>query len=362
MGGTGKLRKAILLVAKLGIAAGLLAWLLSKGELEPAKIAQAFRERPLWLFLAFLIYNVCLFITANRWRMLLASQGLHTTRRDCIVMTYIGCFFSCFLPGGTGGDLVKAYYVARDSPKKAEAVTTVFLDRVLGLYCMVGLAAVAILFRLEYLWGYEGEAVLAGLTATQLLAVGVLGGFAAATVGFVAFLSSHCLRLVHWLLDKLPASSGSVLKRIYEAVYLYRSHPSVLVKFVLYSVANHTLAAFILFLIGYSLADPVARGGTRAFNYLFLIPLGMVLNGLPIAPAGIGVFEWALGFLFGTVLAAGEANLGATTAALGHIIFIVTNQIGLVFYLRGKRRVAEAMHEAEEEAAHRPEPPPDAPA
>lgn len=363
MAGTGKLRKAILLVAKLGIAAGLLAWLLSKGELEPAKIAGAFRDAPLWLLLAFLLYNVCLLITASRWRMLLASQGLHTTRRDCIAMTYIGCFFSCFLPGGTGGDLVKAYYVARDSPKKAEAVTTVFLDRVLGLYCMVGLAAVAILFRLDHLWNGGGENVLAGLTATQLLAVGVLGGFAAATVGFVAFLSSHCRRLVHWLLAKLPVGPGSVLKRIYEAVYLYRSHPSVLVKFVLYSVANHTLASLVFFIIGYSLGEAVALDGLpRAFNYLFLIPLGLVLNGLPIAPAGIGVFEWALGFLFATVLVAGEQNLGATVAALGHIIVILTNQIGLIVYLKGKRRVAAAMHEAEEEAAHRPEPPPDAPA
>jgi hypothetical protein len=355
-----KVRKTLLLVAKLGIAAALLAVLLRQGKLDPQKIGQALRETPFWLGLALLVYNVCILITAFRWRMLLRSQDLHPTAGDCVRMAYIGCFFSCFLPGGTGGDLVKAYYVARDSPKKAEAVTTVFLDRVLGLYCMVGLAAVAILFRLGYLWHYGGEKVLFGLTSAQLLVVGVEGGFVAATVGLAAFLSSHCRRLVHWLLGKLPAGPGSVLKRIYEAVYLYRSHPLVLVKFVLYSVANHTLASFALFLIGYSLSDPVAHGGARAFNYLFLIPLGLVLNGLPIAPAGVGVFEWALGFLFGTVLRADEPNVGATLAALAHILIILTNQIGLIFYLKGKRRVVEALHEAREETTQPPEPPPDA--
>jgi hypothetical protein len=354
-------RKTILLVAKLGIAAALLWWLLSKGKLEPEKIAQAFRETPVWLAAAFGVYNVCILITAFRWRLLLRSQDIHPTRRECVMMAYIGCFFSCFLPGGTGGDLVKAYYVARDSHKKAEAATTVFVDRALGLYCMVGLAAVAILFRFGYLWHSGGSAGLFGLTRTQLLVVGVLGGFALVTAGLVVFLSSHCRRLVHWLLPKLPEKPSAVLKRIYEAVYLYRSQPRVLAKFAAYSLTNHTLAAFAMFLIGYAISDPVAHGGTRALNYLFLIPLGLVLNGMPVAPAGVGVFEWALGFLFATVLVAGEPNYGATIAALGHIVIILTNQIGLIFYLKGKRKVQEALHEADQELAHLADDAPDAP-
>ena len=346
------LRKIATLALKLGVAVGLLVWLVRGGKLNFTEIWHAIRHNPGWLAVAFLIYNGCVMLTSLRWRMLLFSQGLRPTVAETLGMTYIGCFFSCILPGGTGGDLVKAYYVARDTHKRAEAVTTVFLDRVLGLYCMIGLAAVALLFHAGHLWHYGGTPALLGLTQAQLLVVGVLGGFVAITVGLVAFLSSHCRRLVHWLLDKLPARLASVLKRIYEAVYLYRTQPGVLVKFVLYSVAAHSLMSFVLFLVGRSLAEPVALGGARAFNYLFLIPLGVVLNGLPIAPAGVGVFEWALDFLFGSVLVAGEANRGASVAAVGHVIILLTNQIGLIFYLRGKRRVTQAMHEADEDEAH----------
>lgn len=355
-----RLKNALVLAVKLGLAAALLAWLVRTGKLRPREIWTAIRENPLWLAMAMAIYNVCIFLTANRWRMLLVSQGMAPRRRDVIQMTYIGCFFSCFLPGGTGGDFVKAYYVARDSHKRAEAVTTVFLDRVLGLYCMVGLAAVAILFHANSLWHYAGgeggRSLLLGLTRAQLIVVGVLGGFGAATLGFVLFLSAHSRRLVHFLLDRLPHAVGDVLKRIYEAVYLYRGQKRVLVKFALYSVTAHTLASLCLWLVGLSLRDPVALGGARALNYLFLIPLGLVLNGMPVAPAGVGVFEWALGFLFGSVVRAGERNVGAAVAALGHIIIILTNQIGLLFYLRGKKRVAEAIRRAEREAAGAPQP------
>mgnify|MGYP000704713762 CR=1 FL=1 len=340
-------KKTLLLAVKLGIAVALIWWLTAAGKLQPRAIWDAIRTRPLHLGGAFLIYNFCIMLTANRWHMLVVSQGIPASRGECIGMTYTGCFFSCFLPGGTGGDLVKAYYVARDAHKKAEAVTTVFLDRVLGLYCMVGFASVAMLFHLRGLWAHPSPPSAFGLTQAQFLVVGVLAAFGLATLGFIVFLSSHCRRLVHFLLDRLPQRLGSVLKRVYEAVYHYRGRWLLLLKFVLYSVGAHGGAAVAFWLIGRSLGEPLATDLPRALNYFYLVPLGLVLNGLPVAPAGVGVFEWALGFLFATVLHAGEANLGATVAALSHVIIILTNQVGLFFYLAGKRRVAEAMREAQ---------------
>ncbi|MBM4032850.1 MAG: flippase-like domain-containing protein [Planctomycetes bacterium] len=348
-----RVRGALLLAAKLGIAAALLVWLVRTGKLDLAQIWNAIREHPFWLALSFLIYNACIVFTANRWRMLVVSQGIPARRRECVAMTFIGCFFSCFLPGGTGGDLAKAYYVARDTPRKAEAITTVFLDRVFGLYCMVGFAAVAMLFHLKHLWRHPSPPSAFGLTQTQFLAVGVLSGFGLATVGLVVLLSPHCRRLVHFLLDHVPHKVGSVLKRVYDAVYLYRGRKLLLVKFVLYSASAHGGAAVAFWLIGRSLGEPLAVDMSRAPNYFFLIPLGLVLNGLPVAPAGVGVFEWALGLLFATVLSPGEANLGANVAALSHVIIILTNQVGLFFYLAGKGKVAEAMREAQADA---PEP------
>jgi len=339
-------KKTLTLALKISVAAGLIWWLWESGKLEPDKIANAVKTHPGWLAFAFCIYNVCIFLTATRWRMLLRSQDICPPWADCVQMTYIGCFFSCFLPGGTGGDFVKAYYVARDSDRRAEAVTTVFLDRVLGLYCMVGLASFALLFHVRHLWRHPGDEVVLGLTATQLLVAGVLSGFTVATLGLAALLSSHCRRLVHFALDRLPERFAEVLRRVYEAVYVYRSQKMVLVKFALYSVAAHGLAAVSLWIVGISLGDPIALGGARALNYFFLVPLGLVINGLPLSPGGIGAFEWALGLLFETILRPGEASLGSTVAALGHVIFILTNQVGLIFYIRGKKRVQEALHDA----------------
>ena len=351
MAESSRLKKTVLLVIKIGLAVGLLTWLVLSGKLHLDKIGAAIRDHPFWMILAFVIYNVCIVLTGIRWRMLLAAQDIHASRADCVRMNYIGLFFSTFLPGATGGDFVKAYYVARDREKKAEAVTTVFLDRVFGLYCMIGYGTVAILFHFKHLWHYGGEAGPGGLTQAQFLVVLVFGAFLAATAGLGVVLNSHCRRLVHWILDRLPMG-GAVLKRVYEAVYLYRSRPGVLVKFVGYSVAAHSLGATSVLCVGVALGDEVATGGWSALNYLFLVPLGLVINGLPLTPAGLGAFEAALAWLFKTI----GSPMGANVAALGHIVFLLTNQVGLIFYLRGKREVAAAAKAAAEDAEREEEP------
>ena len=50
-----------------------------------------------------------------------------------------------------------------------------------------------------------------------------------------------------------------------------------------------------------------------------------------------GAFEVALPVLFGVFLLPGEPNMGANVALTGHLIFLLTNQIGLVFFLRKLR-------------------------
>jgi hypothetical protein len=57
-------------------------------------------------------------------------------------ITFVAQFFNSFLLGSTGGDVIKALYAARETHhKKTEAVVTVFVDRLLGLWAMLFFAA-----------------------------------------------------------------------------------------------------------------------------------------------------------------------------------------------------------------------------
>ena len=67
--------------------------------------------------------------------------------------------------------------------------------------------------------------------------------------------------------------------------------------------------------------------------YFFLIPVGLVINSIPITPGGLGTAEAAYAAMFGAF----GSNAGAEIAALWHILFFGWSIIGMVLYVKGKK-------------------------
>jgi uncharacterized membrane protein YbhN (UPF0104 family) len=93
---------------------------------------------PSALVVSLLLMGLALFVCVIRWRIVLEAQGLHLPLGRATRISLVAQFFNSFLLGSTGGDLIKAYYAARETHhKKTEAVTTVFVDRLVGLWAML---------------------------------------------------------------------------------------------------------------------------------------------------------------------------------------------------------------------------------
>ena len=50
-----------------------------------------------------------------------------------IKLTYLGQFFTNFMPSAVGGDLVRAWYVSRHTHRRLQAALGVLVDRLMGL-------------------------------------------------------------------------------------------------------------------------------------------------------------------------------------------------------------------------------------
>ena len=73
------------------------------------------------------------------------------------------------MPGGAGGDIIKAVYVARYSTQKAEAATMVLIDRAgwpLGLLMMAG---GVVLVDYQHLGGLALQVSILSLSLTSTL-------------------------------------------------------------------------------------------------------------------------------------------------------------------------------------------------
>ena len=112
----------------------------------------------LWGFFgaALLVRLGSLMFTFTRWRLLVRGTGLPFSFRESFRLGMLGEACNLMGPGAVGGDLVKAALLAKDHPKRIPSVlATVFLDRVLGMWALFVLGAVASLVPTETKPGQE---------------------------------------------------------------------------------------------------------------------------------------------------------------------------------------------------------------
>jgi len=322
-------RTTFFTVLRFALAFGLLAYLGYSGSIDWASLLGLVRE---WHYT---LVAVLLFIAANvliSWRLqlLINAQQLKLPFFAAVRLIFIGLFFNTYLPGATGGDIVKIYYASKGNPgKRAEVVTILILDRVVGLFCLLTLPLLLAPFFMEMV---ASRPVLQGLLWIALVVA--CGMIVAVIIGtHPGFRNS---RLLHWLYTRMPL--GGLLQRALDTLHGYRHNKGVILQAMLLSYLLQLL------MIGVSLAIAQATAPQGADpRMVMLIPLGFLANSLPVTPGGIGVGEAALAHLFMLFGMQGGAEV-----ILGwRLIMIVTGLLGLVFYLRGEKRfVFSAGHDA----------------
>ena len=77
-------------------------------------------------------------VTIVRWYLLVRALGLRFRLVDAFRLGYLGYLLNFVSVGSVGGDLFKAIFIAREQPgRRAEAVATVLVDRIVGMYGLV---------------------------------------------------------------------------------------------------------------------------------------------------------------------------------------------------------------------------------
>lgn len=337
------MRRTVFGFLKFAVAGLLIYWCVATGKIELSRLAGVLVGwRWMVLGVALALIGGC--VGVLRWRVLLYAQGIKVSFFSAFRLTYIGFFFNLVIPGATGGDVVKAVYVARGQSKKAEAVTTVILDRFVGLYTIVVLSLFGVLYKFSFLWNYPGKRAVMGLTKTQALVLMVFVCFVIGTATVALLLSKRLKQSEGFdkLLGKIPL--GGVLRSAYEATYLYRQRKEALAVCLIYSFGSQIIAIISCLCFGLVVGDTLSPG-----SYFYLIPLGLVINGIPIAPMGWGIGEIGFSELFALVGSPEGGNL----AALLHIVQFLMNLLGAVFFILGSpaefRRVREEVRHSQED-------------
>lgn len=270
-------------ILKFGIAIAVLVVIFLKMDMGQLKttLQSTAGEWP-WLLSGFLLCLPPVLLCMVRWKMILDAQEMHLGWRRVNSIFFIGLFFNSFMIGPTGGDLVKAYYTARETHhKKTEAVSTILIDRIIGLLALALLVGVMILVRWDFFMGNPVSRMYAwpALTACAIMAGG----------GIVAF-SVHIFEVFPWIKRwnhvRIVGKVLDTVERVYNAFYVCRANPRLLLRLVLASLAVQTSFVVVGWCVGKALGIEVAF-----IDYLSFSPLVGLIGGIPITPGGTGIRE-----------------------------------------------------------------------
>jgi len=329
-------KRTAILAAKVLVAVALLAFLVYRVRQEES-FAELLERPKDWRLLgaALLVGLTSIVITFVRWMLLVRALDIPFSLHDGLRLGFIGFLFNFVSVGGVGGDLVKAVFIARERPgRRTEAVATVLIDRLVGLYALFLVASGAILFGNL---GADGPTEVQVVKNTTL----VLTAFGALVI-FVLLIPGVTSPKVVAQVSRQPAV-GPILGKVVGALRVYRANYGVIAVALLMGIAVHTLASVCVWLIARGLA-PTAP--TLA-EHLLIVPLAALVNAIPFAPSGLGQFEAAMAFLY-RHLSGSTFGLALVVAIGFRLVTMIVALGGVYYFIRGRREVTELMHEAGE--------------
>lgn len=329
-------RRVLVGLAKMAIAAAILGFLIYRLRGEGV-FTRLIDEPKHWgkLALAQALVLLGTLLIWVRWQILVRALKLDFSFRDAFRLGALGHLLSQVSLGSVGGDVFKAMMAAREYPgKRTEAVASVVIDRVVGVYAMLLVATAG-----SFVAGEAAPATdqLKSLTTlvVSLAAIGTIG---------IALLMTPALTgpRMRERLQKIPGA-GHTLARLFGAADAYRHERRYLFVAIAIACCTHLCLVSAIWLIGQGL--PITAPTLAA---TFLVgPLSLCAGAIPLTPAGLGTFEAAMNQLYQSV--GSLPGDGLLVAICYRAMTYVVAGIGAVYYITARKKVREALEEAEAE-------------
>ncbi|MHC4237121.1 MAG: lysylphosphatidylglycerol synthase transmembrane domain-containing protein [Planctomycetota bacterium] len=325
------------IIIRVGIA-GIACWLIFKNT-DIAELSQTFKRLSILSFLAGLaVFMGGLCLIGLRWWIFMRAQGIQIPLQMAIKLTYLGQFFTNFMPSAVGGDLVRAWHISKFTDKKLQAALGVMADRIIGLLSTLILAISG------YLVFMRGRADIFNAIRKENEGLEVFFdkiNFSGshAVLGCLFFLG--CVFILSSFIDlncflkRVYGNIVGLLRHTKEVIEVYVRYPLILVFGLGVTIFLQCMMILSLWLIGRDLGIQVP-----VYFYFVFFPMMWVISSLPLSIAGIGILEGGLVLLF-VQFAGAEQEAATALAFCQRFIWVLASLPGMVVHLTGAHRMKD---------------------
>jgi len=314
------MKKTAILALKIAVTVGLFAYIFHK--VDARHLWEIMRNaRFSFLASAIILYLLIQTLSAYRWRLVLEPLEMRVSFPRLLAYYFVGMYSNLFLPSAIGGDVVKIYFLNKETRRLSGATTSVFLDRDLGLAALLIVATAA--------------SATAGVSFNG---VPVAPVFVLISIGFVSanvvIFYKPTYRLLHKALTLLRMKKADEkVERLFESVNSYRGAWRVLSAGLVISIVIQLGTVLVNLLNGQAIGLHTSGG---AADYMVFIPAIMLVIMIPLSIGGLGWRELSFIALFKSVGATEEQAV--TLALLWFAVQVVTSLPGGIIYLAEELR------------------------
>ena len=330
---TKSVKKYLSLIFRIIIAI-LACWFLYR-QIDPDQVAEAFTRLQIsTLMLAILCFCIGLCLIGFRWWVFMRAQKIYVPLLLAIKLTFLGQFFTNFMPSAVGGDLLRAWYISKHTDKRLQAAIGVAADRLMGLAGTMILAFSSFMLFMRDKEGFfqvgKKENPLKTFFSDHPIPTHwfLIGGVILLGI-LILFTKIFDLKK---FFSKLKTIVVHLLQQTYQVLLVYVYHPWILLFGLVISILMQMLVIFSFWLIGRDL-DMHAP----IHCYFVFFPMMWVIGALPLSIAGIGILEGGLVFLF-VRFAGASKDLVTVLALCQRLAWVIGSLPGMVVHLMGAHR------------------------
>lgn len=315
----------------------LIAVLIKKGPFDLVQLKNVLTQ-PKIMFLGAAIFLIQNFIFVMRWKLfvdLIAKLPIAKLAQ----LHLIGMFFNFFIPGGVGGDIVKALELSKKSEAtRSQTLSTVMSDRVFGLYAMITFST--IFMTVEYFHS-PADFITKLVLISSLFFVGMT-----TCLLFLPIIFKKISSALNQKDSKILITIEKIISSLNFTFTTFKQ-PKIQITSLIYSAISQMLAIYFM----YSVVTSLGITPPSFLIFFSLCCFGFVASALPIMPGGIGVGQYAFYALFANI----STELGKATITAITTLQIFTLAIalfgGIIFALSpNSKKTLQDLEESNKEA------------
>lgn len=297
----------------------LLIWVVIRNIDSSAFLSSFRNSNKSLLLLAFILIALDnLLLSVYKWKKILRVYQIDIPLLILSKSYWVGMFFNMFMPGATGGDLVKAYDISKLSQSGLKPYVSVLIERVTGLLGIFANIFIGLIVAYRFNVKIDNRVFYACFLLFMLFV------FMIWLIYNKEFIKR--IPLQQWISKKLNIEKK--LKEIYESIYVFKNRKKLIAYIIVLSLIFHFVAVVIAYIIA------LAIGINISFLYFWVfVPLISGITLMPISINGIGVRDITYITCFGQVGVSSSSAFSLSLTVFGTVL-LLSSFGGIIYAFR----------------------------